>query len=808
MNRFVCIHGHFYQPPRENPWIEAVEGQDSARPYPDWNQRITVECYAPNAVARILDDRGRIIKMVNNYARISFNFGPTLLTWMESEAPEVYQAVLAADRESNRCFSGHGSALAQVYNHVIMPLANRRDKETQVLWGLRDFEHRFGRAPEGMWLAETAVDLESLDLMAAHGIRYTILAPHQAARIRLAGGEEWEDVTQATLDVRRPYVCALPSGRRINLFFYHGEASRAVAFECLLEKGEYLTERLLGAFDERDDSPQLVHIATDGETYGHHHRHGEMALAFALESIERGNRARLTNYGEYLEKFPPQDEVEIHEATAWSCAHGVERWRGDCGCHTGGPPNWNQAWRGPLREAFDHLRDTLEAPCEQLLSELLRDPWEARDDYISVILDRSAANVERFFERHAPRFLSPSERVTVLKGLELQRNAMLMYTSCGWFFDEISGVEGVQVMRYAGRLIQLARELFDRDPEPGFLERLAAARSNLKHHPDGARIYQRVVGPAVVEPPRIAAQYALDSVLEGNSDPASVDCYQTESLARREWLCGATHLVAGRVRVTSRITLESTDLIHAVLDCGDLNLSGGAFADADPARYEQLCGRLAKAVTDADLPQIIRILDRAFKCYGLSLNSLTRDGQTRAVSRWLQSTLRESEELFQHLHHRSSILLRHMNKLNMPVPSPLQSAAGFALNADLHEQLTRERPDAARIQALVDEARDLKVELDTARLEDALRGTLERLVARVAAGVGDSGRLERLDEVLDVADVLPFAVNPWKVQNVYYEVLKEKYPALVHQAGEGDPNAKHWADLFARVGEKLGVAVE
>jgi alpha-amylase/alpha-mannosidase (GH57 family) len=336
-DRYVCIHGHFYQPPRENPWLEAIELQDSAYPYHDWNERITAECYAPNSVSRILDAQNRIIRLVNNYAKISFNFGPTLLDWLAANGPEVYGAILDADRQSRHQFSGHGSALAQPYNHVILPLANHRDRQTQIAWGIRDFERRFRRFPEGMWLPETAVDLESLEILAELGIRFTILAPHQAGRVRRIGNSDWQLVNCGEIDPTRAYEQRLPSGRSLAIFFYDAPIARAVAFEGLLSSGENFARRLTGAFSDDRDWPQLVHIATDGESYGHHHRFGDMALAYALNMIESRGLARLTNYGEFLEKYPPTHEVDIREKTSWSCSHGVDRWWSDCGCNAGNP---------------------------------------------------------------------------------------------------------------------------------------------------------------------------------------------------------------------------------------------------------------------------------------------------------------------------------------------------------------------------------------------------------------------------------------------------------------------------------------
>ena len=355
--RYLCIHGHFYQPPRENPWLGEVEYQPSASPFHDWNERITRECYGPNTRARVHRADGLILKLANNFAHMSFNFGPTLLSWMQRHKPDVYDAVLRADSESQKKFSGHGAALAQVYNHLIMPLANSRDKRTQIYWGIQDFEHRFARKPEGMWLAETAVDLETLDIMAEYEIKFTILAPHQAFRIREIGAGKWQDVTGQKVDPKQPYLCRLPSGRTIVIFFYDGPISHEVSFGDLLDNGKMFADRLLSAFADTAE-PQLVHIATDGETFGHHHQFGEMALAYCLHYIASNDHAKITIYGEYLDRFPPTSEVEIFENTSWSCVHGVARWRDDCGCSTGKHSCWTQAWRAHLREAMDWLRDT------------------------------------------------------------------------------------------------------------------------------------------------------------------------------------------------------------------------------------------------------------------------------------------------------------------------------------------------------------------------------------------------------------------------------------------------------------------
>jgi alpha-amylase/alpha-mannosidase (GH57 family) len=485
--RYVCVHGHFYQPPREDPTTGRIEPQPSAEPYADWNERINAECYAPNAQARILDDAGAVARRVNNYTRISFNFGPTLLTWLATADPTTYRAVLRADRESQRRYSGHGSALAQAYNHAILPLCNDRDRRTQVIWGIEDFRFRFGRHPEGLWLPEAAVDLQSLELLAQYGIRFTLLSPAQASQFRSFGDSSWIDAAEGRIDPRRPYRLQLPSGRTLDLFFYDGPISQAIAFEHLLSSGDALVERLLAAHDDRTNA-QLVHVATDGESYGHHHAHGEMALAYALFAMETGNRVELTNYGEFLERFPPRHEVRIVEPSSWSCHHGVERWSTACGCGADSPDDLR--WRAPLRAALDWLRDRLITIYEEHARRHLHDPWNARDDYIRVVLDADPSRVSEFFAKHGRCDLDDQARSETLALLEMQRHALLMYTSCGWFFEDLARIETVQILRYADRALQIARELSGESLEPEFVELLGRAPSSDPEIADGAQLYR------------------------------------------------------------------------------------------------------------------------------------------------------------------------------------------------------------------------------------------------------------------------------------------------------------------------------
>ena len=463
----LVIHGHFYQPPRENPWTGEVEAEPTAAPYHDWNERIHHECYAPNVI---------------NYPNISFNFGPTLLSWLETHHRDTYLKILNADKESAAKRRGHGNAIAQAYGHAILPLCNERDRLTQVLWGLADFRYRFGRNAESLWLPETAANDEVLALLIEQGLRYVILAPNQA---------------KGVVDTSRPYLFRHPGGSRRSLavFFYDGPLARAIAFEKALTSSRGLVEQFVRAAKPGG----LVNVATDGETYGHHFKFGDLCLAHALEVEAREAGFWITNYGEYLDRRPPEVEVKIDngpggEGTSWSCAHGVGRWARDCGCHTAAEPGWNQAWRAPLREALNFLRDDAALKFESVGRELLLGPWRARNDYIAVILDQAQGR-KPFLQLHAIRPLSALEEARVFDLLEMQRSALLMFTSCGWFFSDLAGIETLQVMRYAARLIDLQERLGLDPPRKRFLELMAEAKSNRPEKGNGADLFVGVALP-------------------------------------------------------------------------------------------------------------------------------------------------------------------------------------------------------------------------------------------------------------------------------------------------------------------------
>ena len=802
MERFLCIHGHFYQPPRENPWLESVEIQDSAYPYHDWNERITAECYAPNTASRNLDGEGRIMGIVSNYARISFNFGPTLLSWMEKYAPDAYRAIQAADRQSITWRSGHGAALAQVYNHIIMPLASLRDKRTQVRWGIRDFGHRFQRLPEGMWLAETAVDMETLEVLAEEGIHFTILAPHQAGRVRRIGVGRWKDVTGSRIDPSRAYLCRLPSGRSITIFFYDGPISRAVAFEKLLNSGEQFAARLMSGFSDNCDHPQLVHIATDGETYGHHHAFGEMALGHALNHIEVNSLARLTNYGEYLELHPANHEVQIIENSSWSCMHGIERWRNDCGCNSGGNGGWNQQWRRPLRDALDWLSVKLTAGFEDGVTGYLKEPWEARNDYIDVMLDRSEENVAAFLLGHSLRPLDEEASAAVLSLLEMQRHAMLMYTSCGWFFDELSGLETVQIIQYAGRAMQLADRYCIQGIEALFLERLALAGSNIPELESGAGIYERFVKPAMIDLIKVGAHYAVSSVFEEYGEETGIYSYR---IFREDYLvlhAGQMRLVVGRIFIRSSITRKADRISFCTLYFGGHALNCGVRFFHGEEAYQAMKQEVAAAFNQGDYAAIIRMMDTYFDLHTYSLKDLFRDEQRHILQLIITGTLQEFEDKFITLYENSKSLMGFIRETGMPVPRHLMTTAETALNLKLQKMFFSETIDVGVLKEDVNDIRSWNIGIDNVGFEFIIRRRLERIMAALLEEPESGPRLTEVLLLVEAIASLPVVVNFWQIQNMYWTMLQSRASEL--RSGNGDLNDRgSWSEALGNLGQLL-----
>ena len=485
MSRYLCIHGHFYQPPREDPWLGEIMPEGSAAPMLNWNERITRESYTPLAFAKRLNGEGRIIELVNCYEWISFNVGPTLMRWMETAFPDLYQRIIDADKASAHRF-GHGNAIAQVYHHSILPLAKRRDKELEVQWAIQDFEKRFERRPEGMWLAECAVDTDTLEVLAAQDIKFTILSPHQAAAIENNG--EWYDVKGGAFDTSVPYRVTLPSGRSISIFFYDAEISQAVAFERLLSNGDKFWNKINSSANNG-----ILTISTDGETYGHHFTFGEMALAHVIDNARSARDGiELTNLAAFLASNPPQQQVRLFEPSAWSCAHGVERWKSNCGCTDGGHPDWNQEWRKPLRDAMNFMKDCVDNYFDLKGHEYYSAPEEALCAYGTVLSGQKL--LEEFLTEHAKNGLSDQQKHEATLLMFMQEQALSGFASCAWFFDELTRIESKNALSFALHALDILAEFEGHTRLDDFAEILESAVSNKEGHETGKELlYGRIL---------------------------------------------------------------------------------------------------------------------------------------------------------------------------------------------------------------------------------------------------------------------------------------------------------------------------
>lgn len=797
MEKYICIHGHFYQPPRENAWLEVIEVQDSAHPYHDWNERIAAECYAPNAASRILEN-GTIKDIMNNYSRISFNFGATLLSWMESCDREAYEAILEADRQSIVHFSGHGSAMAQVYNHIIMPLANRNDKITQIVWGIRDFEYRFKRKPEGMWLAESAVDTESLELLAENNIKFTVLAPRQAKAFRKTGEEHWHELHDSSIDTRRPYMCPLPSGKSIILFFYNGDVAQGVAFNGLLNDGQKFAEALLNSFDDQSNEPQLVHIATDGETYGHHHKHGDMALAFCLNYVDQYKQAQITNYAEYIAKVGTAYEIQIHENSSWSCVHGIERWRNDCGCNSGGREGWDQKWRKPLRESLDWLRDQLNEVYQREASQMLRDPWDARNDYIKVILRRDDDTVRKFLKDHCSRDV---EQNKVLNLMEMQRNALLMYTSCGWFFDEISGIETTQILQYACRVIQLINHTAGKDIEEEFIKRLEAAPSNVAVLENGGNIYVKYVLPAKTNLFRVGMHYAVASLFEEDPEHAPLFNYSAvnEYFLRKE--AGEQKLALGTTKIKSNVTRSEKRFTFAVMHMGKHNIVGNIALDMEPEKFAGMQMRILTAFEEGRLGDVFGLMQTYFGPVNYTLWQLFKDEKRKVLDMITQQSMRELEESLRRVYNHDYPLVNALANNDIPTPKAYTTTFEYILNADLLNCFKAERINIKEMERIMDELVkwELKIE-DPGKVSRMAGESIFKELKRIRAERSNTKRIEKLNRVFPL--LRQFELEPilYKSQNLYFEISREEDVETLS-------TKKDWIKQFKLLGENLGVKV-
>lgn len=798
--KYVCIHGHYYQPPRENPWLETIEYQDSAHPFHDWNERINVECYAPNAASRILDDKGLIREIVNNYAKISFNMGATLLSWLEDKDKETYQKILDADKESMKYFSGHGSAVAQVYSHLIMPLASKRDKQTQVRWGVADFKHRFGRMPEGMWLAETAVDTPTLEILVEEGIKFTILAPRQAKAFRNVGDEHWNQLGHAEVDPRKGYWCNLPSGKKIALFFYDGRVAQDVAFNNLLSDGKLLANRILETIDYHTDEPQIANIATDGESYGHHHRYGEMALSAAIRHIEEQGNVKLTNYAEFLELCPPTTEIQIHENSSWSCVHGVERWRSNCGCHTGGGHNWNQLWRAPLRQSLDWLNDEMIKIYERKAAKYFDDVWAVRDAFIEVVLDRSEQNVIAFLEKHAKQRPTPDDRTEMLRLLELQRNSILMFTSCGWFFNEVSGIETTQILKYACRTIYFARQVAGVDLQGQFIERLEAAPSNLPEHKNAGEIYRNLVLPTEVGLDGTGMHFAVSSLFEKNTNNLQLFNYTAKSEDFERFSGGNQKLAIGRTVVKSQITHSKKRFSFAVLYLGQQHIIGHISLDMATELFEEAKGKLKVAFETSKIGEVIQIMQHYFGPQKYSINTLFKDEKIKILTQILDKNLSSASVMLRGIYKDNYHLMNTLLQNELPVTQQYREIVQYVLNEDLQRFFRQELLDVSELRRIVSEFTKWNVRIeDRKAIQFEANDSICKAIMRLQSDASNVLRMNRLNEMFKLMKVLGIKPeNSWRSQNEYFAIASDE--SFVEKVKD-----KRWEAAFEEIGKYMGI---
>ena len=790
MSKYVTIHGHFYQPPRENPWYGKIELQESAAPWHDWNERINCECYSRNSAARILDSQGKIIKICNNYSGISFNYGPTLLFWAEKNAPLLLESLIEADKISQQRFSGHGAAISQVYNHIIMPLASLQDKITQVRWGIADFKARFSRLPEGMWLAETAVDTETLEVLCDNGIIYTILSPYQAESVRESGSDKWIDVSGGRIDTTFPYRLVLPSGKHIDIFFYNGHISNEIAFKGLLHNGENYAHILINSIPD-DSKDRIINVATDGESYGHHHRHGDMALSYCLETINKIDGVSLTVYGEFLEKHPPSHFVRIVENSSWSCAHGIERWRSDCGCNT--KKGYHQKWRGPLREALDWLRDSIKKDFESELGKILSNPWAARDAYVEIILDSSPRKIQDWLRSFSARELSVNEAKRAIRLLEMQKYALLMYTSCGWFFDDIAGIETTQILCYASRVIDYAKELLGKDLENEFKDRIRLAPGNTAEYPNGKIVYEKKIEPIRLTPERAIAQTAIFSlILEDPLPCVNIDIKNKEGLKYCMGYAIGDEILSfiGRPFFFAAALKGEHDLV-----CGVRELP----YDSDSstiAEYKRLCAKFLDGEAFCDN----NLMSRIFGKNMYSIQHLIRDSRQYLLSCLIENETNTIEKAVRSMINKYQNTLSLIGKSDVAFPAILHSIAGVVLNADIERAFSSEKLDITMIMTSIDKANDWGVQLDLTRISYAASSWLISKMHRLESKFPDACLMEEIIQMLELTlTKFKWDLSLSGTQNYYYRIISNEKLNIVGKGKlSGDTDA-----MFFKIGTLL-----
>lgn len=664
-----------------------------------------------------------------------------------------------------------------------MPLANELDKQTQVKWGIKDFEYRFGRKPEGIWLAETAVDDDTLRVLVENNIKFTILSPFQAKSIRKKGESNWNDVSWGNIDPARSYRYYIKSApdKYIDLFFYDGAISKSVAFDELLRDGNKFVRRLKDGISYDRNYSQLINIATDGESYGHHTKFGDMALAYALSMKAEEAGFKITNYGEYLEKYTSDWEVDLKEVSSWSCFHGVGRWCEDCGCSTGGHPGWNQKWRRPLRDAMDYLRDEIIPICQKQGKKYFKDFLKARFAYIDVILDRSDLSVKKFQDTHFLPNLDEISKVRAMEILEIQRQAMLMYTSCGWFFSDISGIETTQIMKYAARVIQLAKNFTKKDLETNYLDILSRAKSNYTELGNGKEIYEKYVKPSVVTPKQMVSLWAISSLYQDIEDEEDVYCYTINKKSYKRLKKGDSQLVIGHVELCSKITLEHSDMMFALIQFsgGDFHCAIKDYSD----EYDDIEKELSRTYMINPLTEIIRTIDGYFGKEYFTLKDIFIEERRKILQILLQDKLstfaRNYEEMYQD--GKGSIL--HLQALGLEIPEEFKISAQYTLAKQFNDLFINNSDyiDSDILQLASDinfEAKRLGIKIDKTETSKFFAKKIVQSINRLVYSM-EYQQADVTLEILEAIKKLEMDCDLSEAQNIYYSKIVVKFDKMI-----------------------------
>lgn len=785
-----------------NPWLDEIEEQLSAAPFHDWNQRINSECYAPNSRARLLNGAGRIKALINNFEFISFNIGPTLMSWIESNDPETYKRIIEADKKSAERFGGHHCAIAQPYNHMIMPLATERDKHTQIRWGLADFKHRFGRDAQGMWLPETAVDEATLRALIDNGIKFTILSQSQAKSVKER--DQWVDLSQSgsTIDPSRAYEFRFDDSASIALFFYDGPISRAIAFEGLLRDGARLAQRALEGFNSARGWPEILPIATDGETFGHHQKFGEMALAAMIDRFERTKEISITNFSEYLALETPQVQARIFDNSAWSCAHGVERWRSDCGCAIDPSSSRNQKWRAPLREALDYLKSSIDQTFDEVGRSIFTDPWRARDKYIELILDRS--RVDEFLEKHIPGAARSNRKIRqdALSALEMEKESMLMFASCGWFFDDISGIETIQILSHAARAIEILGEF----TETSKIERACAsilerAQSNYKEFRTGAHIWrERALArrlPMIEVGVNFAVAKSIGKELEDYR--RAFDIHADSELTETD---GDNSISMYLLEIESKLTSKRDTFSVALISMGSRDMTVLAKKVGARSDFEKERGAIQTAWRSDSLISALRLVDSIYSAANgaltYRLEDLSPNARRAAQSKLIEPHIEKIKIIYNDLFSKNRKLIASLIESSGSLPIELKVAARYVMEEELNRALgdTENHSIATdKLRALISDIERWKLKPDLSALSKKMDEALAKLLRDILT---DTAKRRAEDDIEDFIAIFNFAesfaiqIDRWRLQNIYFD----------HKARNRDPDG----ELFEKLTTLLNIA--